>query len=248
MTDNRRKLILFDIDGTLTPSRLKATPEMISTLKKLKEVCVVGIVGGSDLPKQMEQLGDDVLDLVDYSFSENGLVAFHGREKIGETSIRDKYTNAQFNKFINWCLRYIADLDIPIKTGTFIELRTGMINVCPIGRNCTYEQRLEFAELDKKRGIRDKMLQDMKKEFADMKLQFAIGGQISVDVFPEGWTKCYCLQFVEGKYDEIHFFGDMTHIGGNDHEIYVDSRVIGHAVKDPEDTIAQINSLFLNKH
>ena len=32
-------------------------------------------------------------------------------------------------------LHYIADLDIPIKRGTFIEFRNGMINVSPIGRN-----------------------------------------------------------------------------------------------------------------
>ena len=41
-----------------------------------------------------------------------------------------------------------------------------------------------------------------------LKIQFSIGGQISVDIFPEGWDKTYCLQFVENKYDEIHFFGD----------------------------------------
>ncbi len=37
-----------------------------------------------------------------------------------------------------------------------------------------------------------------------------LGGQISMDVFPEGWDKCYCLRFVENKYKTIHFFGDKT--------------------------------------
>ena len=31
---------------------------------------------------------------------------------------------------------FAADIDIPIKRGTFIEFRNGMINVSPIGRNC----------------------------------------------------------------------------------------------------------------
>ena len=34
------------------------------------------MVGGSDLVKQKEQLGDDVLSMFDYVFPENGLVAF----------------------------------------------------------------------------------------------------------------------------------------------------------------------------
>ena len=33
--------------------------------------------------------------------------------------------------------------------GTFIEFRSGLINVCPIGRNCSQEERLEFFEYDK---------------------------------------------------------------------------------------------------
>jgi len=39
------------------------------------------------------------------------------------------------------------------------------------------------------------------------------GGQISFDVFPEGWDKRYCLQhlFTEGNsFTEVHFFGDKT--------------------------------------
>lgn len=33
-------------------------------------------------------------------------------------------------------------------------------------------------------------------------------------------------------------------IGGNDYEIYEDPRTIGHTVKSPEDTIAELKSLF----
>lgn len=76
------------------------------------------------------------------------------------------------------------------------------------------------------------------------KMQFSIGGQISFDVFPKGWDKTYCLQFLE-EYNEIHFFGDKTHKGGNDFEIYSDNRVVGHSVKTPEETIATCHTLFM---
>ncbi len=78
-----------------------------------------------------------------------------------------------------------------------------------------------------------------------MNLQFSIGGQISFDVFPKGWDKSYCLQYVEKDFDEIHFFGDKVYPGGNDHEIYEDKRTIGHSVENPDDTVKLLNELFL---
>ena len=72
-----------------------------------------------------------------------------------------------------------------------------------------------------------------------------MGGQISIDVFPKGWDKTYCLQSVEQDgYDEIHFFGDKTSEGGNDYEIFSDSRTIGHTVTGPDDTMAQIKQVL----
>lgn len=38
---------------------------------------------------------------------------------------------------------------ISLFRGTFIEFRSSMINICPVGRSCSYEERLEFVELDK---------------------------------------------------------------------------------------------------
>lgn len=51
-------------------------------------------------------------------------------------------------------LRYVADLEIPVKRGTFIEFRNGMLNVSPIGRNCSQEERDEFEKFDEGAGIR----------------------------------------------------------------------------------------------
>jgi phosphomannomutase len=45
-------------------------------------------------------------------------------------------------------------------------------------------------------------------------------------------------------YQTIHFFGDKTYKGGNDYEIYSDERTIGHSVKNPDDTYAQLQELL----
>jgi phosphomannomutase len=85
-----------------------------------------------------------------------------------------------------------------------------------------------------------------------MRCRYSIGGQISFDVFPDGWDKRYCLRHLEAEakepgginYTTIHFFGDKTMVGGNDYELYEDPRTIGHSVLDPDDTYAQVKKLF----
>ncbi|EKX41512.1 hypothetical protein GUITHDRAFT_88407 [Guillardia theta CCMP2712] len=238
-------LVLFDIDGTLTAPRKEATSEMIKFLQDLRKRVTIGVVGGSDLAKAKEQLGDDYLEIVDWAFPENGLNAFKDGKSIEVQSLKKYLGEDNIKRLVNWILRYLADVDIPVKRGTFIEFRNGMINVSPIGRNCNQEERDAFEQYDHVHNIRKKMVAKLETEFADLNLKFSIGGQISFDVFPQGWDKTYCLRFVETEgYKEIHFFGDKTSPGGNDYEIFEDSRTIGHTVTSPEETMRLCRELF----
>ncbi|KAF3335270.1 Phosphomannomutase [Carex littledalei] len=239
-------LALFDVDGTLTAPRKGVTKEMLEFVKELREVVTVGVVGGSDLVKISEQLGKSVIYDYDYTFSENGLVAHKNGELIGTESLKTFVGDEKLKEFINFTLHYIADLDIPIKRGTFLEFRSGMINVSPIGRNCSQEERDEFEKYDKVHNIRPKMVSVLREKFAHMNFTFSIGGQISFDVFPQGWDKTFCLRYLE-EFQEIHFFGDKTYPGGNDYEIFESERTVGHTVTSPQDTIEQCRSLFLAK-
>lgn len=134
-------------------------------------------------------------------------------------AIKDFLGEEKLKNFINFCLHYIADLDIPIKRGTFIQYRTGLINVSPIGRNCSQEERDQFEVYDSKAKVRENFIKCLQTKFPEYGLKYSIGGQISFDVFPIGWDKTYCLKYLK-DYDEIYFFGDKTEKGGNDHEIY----------------------------
>lgn len=196
--------------------------------------------------KIKEQLGEDCVDLYDYVFSENGLLAMRkGGELIAVQSIKKHLGEDNLKRFINFVLRYIADLDIPIKRGTFIEFRNGMLNVSPIGRNCSQEERDDFERFDKEAGVRKAMVARLREEFADLGLTYSIGGQISFDVFPKGWDKTYCLQFLDASFPTIHFFGDKTYEGGNDFEIFTSERTQGHTVTSPADTREQCKALFM---
>lgn len=60
--------------------------------------------------------------------------------------------------------------------------------------------------------MRATFVEALREVFRDYGLTFSIGGQISFDIFPNGWDKRYCLQFVEKEgFDEIYFFGDKTY-------------------------------------
>ncbi|XP_048868982.1 phosphomannomutase 2 isoform X2 [Brienomyrus brachyistius] len=215
----------------------RVTPDMEEFLANLRKKVRVGVVGGSDFSKIKEQLGNDVLDKVDYVFAENGLVAYKNGTLLSVQSIQAYLGEELLQDFINFCLDYLAKIKLPKKRGTFIEFRNGMLNISPVGRSCSQEERVEFFELDKREHIREKFVAVLRKEFAGKGLMFSIGGQISFDVFPEGWDKRYCLGILENdSYETIHFFGDKTKPGGNDYEIYTDPRTIGHEVTCPKDT------------
>jgi len=241
-------ICLFDVDGTLTPSRKKVSGEVLRALKKLRKYCVTGFVGGSDLAKQKDQLGDNVLDLFDYGFSENGLCAFKDGKSIGSSNIADKLGEAKLKTLINDILGYMAKEipDIPVKRGTFVEFRTGMLNVCPVGRNCSQKERDAFEQYDKVHNVRKKLVAHFEAKYAEkFGLKFSIGGQISIDVFPKGWDKTFCLQFVKPEgFKTIHFFGDKTYPGGNDYEIFESKDTVGHTVKSPADTLKLLDEMF----
>lgn len=242
--NERKKLALFDLDGTLTLPRKVASKEILDYLSCCRESICLGIVSGSDLPKINEQLGANALQLFDYIFPENGIIAYRANQLIATHSIAVFLGEENLKKLINFLLSYLAKLDLPIKRGTFIEYRTGMLNVSPIGRNCSYDERIKFESFDKQNFIRKKLIDELHKKFSDLNLHFSIGGQISIDIFPKGWDKSFCLQFLENQFDEIHFFGDKTDAGGNDYEIYEDKATIGHKVVSPEDTIKQLRQIF----
>ncbi|PHH67234.1 hypothetical protein CDD81_3003 [Ophiocordyceps australis] len=249
-------ICLFDVDGTLTPARLSASSEMLSILQKLRAKCAIGFVGGSDLAKQEEQLGrpagTPVINLFDFCFAENGLTAYKLGQALPSNSFIAWLGEERYTQLVDFCLRYIADLRLPIKRGTFIEFRNGMVNVSPVGRNASVEERLAFEQFDSKALVRQKFVEALKQRFGDYGLTFSIGGQISFDVFPSGWDKTYCLRHLQDEakkpggvtYTKIHFFGDKTFKGGNDYEIYNHPAVTGHSVKGPQDTMRILKDLF----
>ena len=137
------------------------------------------------------------MEMFDFVFPENGLVQYENGKEMGKANITLHLGEATLQRFINFVLKYLSELQLPFKRGTFIEYRNGMMNVCPVGRQCSRDERNTFNVYDQKHNVRKNMIDALKKEFHDIDLTYSIGGQISFDVFPVGWDKTYCLRHIE---------------------------------------------------
>ncbi|XP_068435671.1 phosphomannomutase 1-like [Clinocottus analis] len=248
-SSDRNILCLFDVDGTLTAPREKIDPQLDEFFQTLRRKVKIGIVGGSDYSKIAEQLGegDDVMQKFDYVFAENGTVQYKDGKLLSKHAIQNQIGEELLQDLINFCLSYMGLIKLPKKRGTFIEFRNGMLNISPVGRSCTLEERIEFSEIDKREKIREKFVAALKEKFAGKGLQFTKGGLISFDIFPEGWDKRLCLELLDSEgLNAIYFFGNETSDGGNDYEIFNDPRTIGFTVYSPEDTVRFCRELFFD--
>lgn len=169
----KNTICLFDVDGTLTPARRGVSAEMLNLLARLRQKCAIGFVGGSDLVKQQEQLGTPdvaVTTLFDFCFAENGLTAYKNGEQLPSNSFIRWLGEAQYKELVSFCLHYVADLDIPVKRGTFVEFRNGMVNVSPIGRNASVQERNDYEKYDKEHHVREKFVEKLRERFGHLGL------------------------------------------------------------------------------
>lgn len=236
-----KDLLLFDVDNTLTISRGKITNEMKEMLYDLKDKYDLGVVSGSDFPKIKEQL-EDAIHYFTWIFSENGLATYFEGKLFSSNNIVQHLGEKLYGELINDCMLEMSKINLPVKRGVFLELRTGLLNICPIGRSCSQSEREEFEKYDNIFKIRQALCNKLSSKYK--KLRFSIGGQISIDVFPYGWDKTYCLDFIVDKYTEIYFYGDRIFEGGNDYEIGNDKRItLSFSVRNCEDTLKYLKYL-----
>ena len=75
---------------------------------------------GSDLPKQEEQLGEGVVHLFPWNFSQNGLVAYKNGTLLEIQTISKHLGEENVKRIINWTLKYLSNIDLPIKVSYYL--------------------------------------------------------------------------------------------------------------------------------
>ena len=216
------KIFIFDIDGTLTPSRQRMTEEFAKFFDGWSNKNTYYLVTGSDFGKMEEQVPLAYLERAD------GLFTCCGNQFWKEGSTQQWPTDWKLiyeNKFkpSDDLLKYLEDTldesDYPVKAGIHIEDRGSMVNFSIVGIRCTLQERKDYFELDKEIGERQKIAKFIRDNWRD--LDAVIGGQISIDIYPKGKDKSQILEHIEKNHSkgEIIFIGDRIEGGGNDYPL-----------------------------
>ena len=199
---------IFDIDGTLTPSRLRIDPEFEkSFLQWMKDKNVI-FVTGSDKDKTIEQVGEKIWTNVKRAYQSCGNAVYEGGELIRQLDFKlDR-------ELLRLLSTFKATSEWKEVYGNHIEERIGLINFSTIGRSCPQEARERYAEWDKEIRERELFCKIVEDTFPN--LEATVGGQISIDIYPKGKNKAQVLDDIIGP---ITFFGDKCEFGGNDYPI-----------------------------
>ncbi len=217
------KIFIFDVDGTLTPSRQKMTKEFREFFSKWIKKNSFYLVTGSDLPKLQEQMDG-------MEFHSNGIFTCCGNQFWqSDPAVHPKHADLIYeNKFkvpnnlLTFLGQKIRESETPVKANNHIEDRDSMVNFSTVGRNCTLKERAKYFEWDNKVSERKQIAEEIKAGWNE--LDAVIGGQISIDIYPKGMDKSQIfkhLEDIENVYcpDEYIFIGDRTQEGGNDYPL-----------------------------
>ena len=199
---------VFDVDGTLTPSRLKMDNEFAEFFRNWVKDKNVYLLTGSDHDKTIEQVGVDIWREVTESHQCGGNVVYRQGDLIEVSKWQPS------KSLIDTCQNLIDISKYPVKAGNHIEERVGLLNISVVGRNCTQEQRLAYNEWDNVHREREFICKSLTTMFPE--LEATAGGQISVDIHEYGKNKSQIRRKLDGI---IYFFGDKTEKGGNDYPI-----------------------------
>ena len=232
------KKLIFDVDGTLTPSRGKIDPDFMQFMLFFSGKNNVYLVTGSDREKTLEQVGLDLYNSCKRVYNCSGSDAYEADKNV----YRDEWELPEAVE------RFLQDeLDFsqfPIRNGNHIERRPGGVNFSILGRDPDpMKGRAEYIKWNKIHSERRFIALRLLDMFPD--LTVALGGQTGIDIGPLGADKSQILRDFS-KDDEIYFFGDRMESGGNDYSLGEAVKEMGgypHHVKDWEDTRTRLEGI-----
>jgi len=235
-----KKLVVFDLDGTLAQSKSALDDEMAKLLAALSNVAKVSIISGGDWPQFEKQV-------LGHLPSTGKLEQFYLLPTCGTKFF--EYKNGAWQKLYSEDLspeqkkKITSSLEQAVKEtgfqpkqtwGELIEDRGSQITYSALGQQAPLDAKKtydpDFEKRKKIKAVLDKLI----PEFS-----VALGGSTSVDVTLPGIDKAYGMhklkEVLKIDFSEMLFVGDALFPGGNDYP----ARTTGTdcvQVRDPEET------------
>ena len=238
-----KKLIIFDLDGTLAESKSPITKSMSVALKKLLQNYSVAIISGGAFPQFEKQflnnlsVPEDLLYNL-YLFPTCATSFFKFKDKqwqqvyFEELSIEEK---EKILKAFKLTFEKVG-FEIPKKLshGSIIEDRGTQITFSALGQDAPLDLKRVW---DPSHVKRLKMIEILQEYLPDFEIKS--GGSTSIDITKKGIDKAYGIakiqEYLNFSIDEMLFIGDAIFPGGNDYAV-VSTGVECISTPSPEET------------
>jgi phosphomannomutase len=248
-----RKIIIFDLDGTLTKSKSDIDQEMASLVAELLRLKFVAVTSGCSYQQFETQFvgglprGANLSNL--YLFPTNSAAGYYYDEKRGRfarfyqksLSLKDAKKILKAFERVFRQIRY----EPPRKTyGPVFENRRSQLTFSALGQRAPLRFKRKWDPHQKKRLKIRRLLKKQLPEF-----QVSIGGTTSIDVTRKGVDKTLCVRKLRERLNVnlkgMLFVGDALYPGGNDH-IMKSTGIKCVQVSGPEETKALIRRIIQN--
>ena len=239
-----KKLVAFDLDGTLAESKQPLQAPMGEALADLLDVAHIAVISGGDWPQFQKQVASRLPDRADRSrlwlMPTTGTKLYRYEDGEWHAVYAELFDDAEKKKILE---SFDAALDAtgfkPEQTwGERIEDRGSQITFSALGQEAPLEAKEKWDPDFAKRKV---IQADLRTRLPDLSIN--MGGATSIDITQKGVDKAYGLKKLRDAsgiaLDEMMFIGDAIFPGGNDYpakELGLDTV----RVKDPEGTLAAI--------
>jgi HAD superfamily hydrolase (TIGR01484 family) len=242
-----KKLIVFDLDGTLAKSKSALDSEMATLLHDLLDVVKVAVISGGDWPQFEKQLLSHLPH--DQSLTNLSVLPTCGtkffRYSGNWTKIySEDFTADEKKKIIDSLNKAFQAAGFKIKKvwGAVIEDRGSQITLSALGQQAPLAEKEKwdpnFAKRKKIKAILDPLIPGF---------SVRLGGTTSIDVTKPGIDKAYGIRKLRDilgvSLKEMIYIGDALFPGGNDYPVE-QAGVISIPVRGPEDTKRVIEAII----
>ena len=217
MKMNNKKLIAFDLDGTLSQHRTPVPDGNIAVLRALSEKYKLIMVGAGNCNRIWEQLGRFPIDIIGCY----GMEYAEYDDKTGTLPVKSSAdVPCDRESIISRCATLRERYGYTEYAGDSVVFhKSGAWTFALLGSDARIEDKLVF---DPTRAKRKLFYDDVKATFPDYTV--FLGGSSSFDMAPAPYDKYYALDSycrAHGlAHSDVVFFGDDTEPGGNDYSVY----------------------------